>query len=161
MKGRVAFLGIGLSLALVVSYVEALLPINFGIPGVKLGLTNIVILFFLYRFGMKDAFCVSLARIFLAGFLFGNLFSILYSLVGGMLSLTVMGLLKKTNLFHVYTVSIMGGISHNLGQLIAAIFVVENLHLFYYFPVLLLSGALTGLLIGIVASEVMKRLPQK
>ena len=127
MKTRkIAYLGVFLALALILSYVESLIPFYFGIPGVKLGLTNLIVVVMLYCTGTKEAFGVSVARILLAGFLFGNLFSILYSLAGGVLSFIVMCLLKKTGRFHVISVSVTGGISHNIGQLIAAAFVVET-----------------------------------
>ena len=104
MKTRkIAYLGVFLALALILSYVESLIPFYFGIPGVKLGLTNLIVVVMLYCTGTKEAFGVSVARILLAGFLFGNLFSILYSLAGGVLSFIVMCLLKKTGRFHVMT----------------------------------------------------------
>ena len=158
MKTRkIAYLGVFLALALILSYVESLLPFYFGIPGVKLGLTNLIVVVMLYCTGTKEAFGVSVARILLAGFLFGNLFSILYSLAGGVLSFIVMCLLKKTGRFHVISVSVTGGISHNLGQLIAAAFVVETYDIFYYMPFLLIAGVATGFVIGMLAQEFILR----
>lgn len=158
MKTRkIAYLGVFLALALILSYVESLIPFYFGIPGVKLGLTNLIVVVMLYCTGTKEAFGVSVARILLAGFLFGNLFSILYSLVGGVLSFIVMCLLKKTGRFHVISVSVTGGISHNLGQLIAAAFVVETYDIFYYMPFLLIAGVATGFVIGMLAQEFILR----
>ena len=154
MKTRkIAYLGVFLALALILSYVESLIPFYFGIPGVKLGLTNLIVVVMLYCTGTKEAFGVSVARILLAGFLFGNLFSILYSLAGGVLSFIVMCLLKKTGRFHVISVSVTGGISHNIGQLIAAAFVVETYDIFYYMPFLLIAGVATGFVIGMLAQE--------
>lgn len=147
-----------LAAALLCSYVETLIPINFGIPGMKLGLTNIVVVVMLYEAGAKEALLVSVLRILLAGFLFGNPFSILYSLSGGLLSFAVMFFLKKTGKMQVLAVSVAGGMFHNIGQLLMASAVVENLHLFYYAPVLLAAGFATGFLIGILAAEVKKRL---
>lgn len=158
MKVKTANIGIAIALALIVSYVEMLIPFNFGIPGIKLGLTNVVIIIMLYLFGWKSAFLVSVSRIFLAGFLFGNMSMILYSLAGGVLSLTVMSTMKKFKGFSVIGVSILGGITHNIGQIIIAILVVENLKMIYYLPVLLISGLITGMLIGIVAKEIISRL---
>ncbi len=158
MKKKVAFIGVFVALALVCSYVESLIPFYFGIPGMKLGLTNIVIIILLYCMGGKEAYGVSVLRVLLAGFLFGNLFSIIYSLAGAMLSLTVMFLLKKTEKCKLVTVSTMGGICHNIGQLIVAALVVENFNIFYYMPFLLLAGFITGLLIGIIAQEVTIRI---
>lgn len=157
MKRRVSYLGLFLALALVFSYIENLIPFFFGVPGMKLGLTNAVILLVLYSLGTKDAYLVSVLRVLLAGFMFGNAFSIIYSLVGGLLSLTVMCLLKKMNKLHLITISVCGGIFHNLGQILVAVFVVENVYLFGYFPFLFLGGALTGFLIGVVSSEILKR----
>lgn len=158
MKTRkIAYLGVFLALALILSYVESLIPFYFGIPGVKLGLTNLIVVVMLYCTGTKEAFGVSVARILLAGFLFGNLFSILYSLTGGVLSFIVMCLLKKTGRFHVISVSVTGGISHNIGQLIAAAFVVETYDIFYYMPFLLIAGVATGFVIGMLAQEFILR----
>ncbi|MBC5753155.1 Gx transporter family protein [Roseburia sp. BX0805] len=158
MKTRkIAYLGVFLALALILSYVESLIPFYFGIPGVKLGLTNLIVVVMLYCTGTKEAFGVSVARILLAGFLFGNLFSILYSLAGGVLSFIVMCLLKKTGRFHVISVSVTGGISHNIGQLIAAAFVVETYDIFYYMPLLLIAGVATGFVIGMLAQEFILR----
>lgn len=151
---RIALLGMLLALALIVSYVEVLLPFNFGIPGIKLGLANIVILTALYLLGERDALLLLIARVALSAMLFGTVMSFLYSLVGGLLSFAVMALLKRTKRFRIFTVSIAGGVSHNAGQLIVAAFIVSNLNLFYYMPVLLLAGLLTGALIGIIAQEI-------
>ena len=158
MKTRkIAYLGVFLALALILSYVESLIPFYFGIPGVKLGLTNLIVVVMLYCTGTKEAFGVSVARILLAGFLFGNLFSILYSLAGGVLSFIVLCLLKKPGRFHVISVSVTGGISHNIGQLIAAAFVVETYDIFYYMPFLLIAGVATGFVIGMLAQEFILR----
>lgn len=158
MKRKTAYLGMFLALALICSYVESLIPFCFGIPGVKLGLTNIVVVVMLYEIGAKEAFCISVLRILLAGFLFGNPFSIIYSLSGGILSFLVMLALKHTKKFQIVTVSVMGGIFHNIGQLCVASAVVENYNLFYYAPMLLIAGFLTGFLIGILAVEMTERL---
>ena len=153
----IAVLAMMIALAMIFSYVETLIPINFGIPGVKLGLANLAIVAALYLLGGKQALVISVVRIILSGFLFGNMASIMYSLAGGLLSLAVMVLLTKTNRLSVVTVSITGGICHNIGQIIVAILVVENLKLVYYIPVLLISGFVTGLLIGIVSQLVLPR----
>lgn len=156
---KIAYLGVFLALALVCSYVESLIPFFFGIPGAKLGLTNIVVILMLYTIGAKEAFTVSMLRILLSGFLFGNLFSILYSLAGGIFSFFCMVLLKRAKIFHIISISAAGGVTHNLGQIAVAAVVVENVNLFYYFPVLMLAGAVTGVVIGIVAQEILLRLP--
>jgi len=152
---RTALLSMLLALALICSYVESLIPFYFGVPGVKLGLTNIVVLFALYLLGGKEAFAISIMRILLTAFLFGNLFSMAYSLAGGILSFIVMLLLKKYVKLNLLSVSVAGGISHNLGQLIIAAILVENYHVFYYMAILFVSGAVTGFLIGIICQEVL------
>lgn len=156
-KNRIALFGVFTALALIFSYVETLIPIQFGIPGAKLGLANLVIIFVLYKTGWKDALLLSVVRIFLTGFLFGNLFGILYSLSGGLLSFAVMVFLKKGARFSVIGISIAGGVSHNIGQLIMAMLVVETYAVGYYLPMLLIAGLITGILIGITAQETLKR----
>ena len=157
MRTRAAYFGIFTALALILGYVELLIPIHFGIPGAKLGLANLITILVLYKMGWKEAFLLSVARVVLGGFIFSNLFSILYSLAGGILSLIVMGILKKTGKFKIVTVSTIGGICHNIGQLTVASFVVENYYVFYYLPFLLIAGFITGLLIGIGAQEISLR----
>lgn len=158
MKNRVAFFGVFVALALIFSYVESLIPIQIGIPGVKLGLANLIIVIALYKMSLKEAYLLSVTRVVLSGFIFGNLFSILYSLAGGLLSLSVMALLKKHGDFSVIGISIAGGVSHNIGQLAIAMVVVETFSVVYYIPVLLMAGLITGLLIGITADEMLRRL---
>ncbi len=154
----IAMLAMMIAVAMVFSYVEAMIPINFGIPGVKLGLANLAIVAALYLMGGKKALLISVVRIILSGFLFGNLASILYSMAGGLLSLALMVLLKKTNKLSVVSVSVVGGIAHNIGQIIVAMLVVESLKLVLYVPVLLVSGFITGMLIGIVSNIVLPRI---
>ncbi len=158
MKRKTAYLGMFLALALICSYIESLIPFHFGVPGVKLGLTNIVVVLMLYCVGAKEAFLISVLRILLAGFMFGNPFSIIYSLSGGILSFLIMLLLKRMEKLNIVSVSVAGGIFHNVGQLFIASVVVENYNLFYYMPVLLVSGFITGFLIGILAQEMVARL---
>lgn len=158
MKSRVAYFGVFTALALIFSYVETLIPVNLGIPGVKLGLANLIIVVALYKMRLSEAYLLSAVRVLLAGFIFGNYFSIIYSLAGGLLSLTVMALLKKWGGFSLQGISIAGGVFHNIGQLIVAAVVVETFSVTYYFPVLLVAGLLTGLVIGIVAEMMLKRL---
>ncbi len=161
MKNKVAYMGLFLALALICSYVESLIPFYFGVPGVKLGLTNIVIVMVLYCIGAKEAFAISVMRVLLAGFLFGNAFSIVYSLAGGILSFAVMFLLKKTKKLNVVSVSVAGGISHNIGQLAVAALIVSNYRILYYGTVLLVAGIVTGFLIGILAQEIILRLEHR
>lgn len=158
MKNKIAYWGVFLALALVCSYVESLIPISFGIPGVKLGLTNIVVILMLYTIGARDAILISVLRIVLAGFMFGNAFSIIYSLAGGILSFVVMLLLKNTGKLKILSISTAGGISHNVGQLIVAALVVENYNILFYVPVLIIAGIITGFLIGLLAGEIVLRI---
>lgn len=158
MRGKVAYFGVFTALALIFSYVETLIPINFGIPGAKLGLANLVIVTVLYKARWQDAFLLSVIRIVLAGFIFGNLFAILYSLAGGLLSLAAMTMIKQRGSFSVIGVSMAGGVTHNIGQLIVAMLVLETYQVGYYLPVLMISGLVTGALIGLVCKEVIRRL---
>lgn len=153
-----ALLGMLLALALLCSYVESLIPLNFGVPGIKLGLTNIVVILTMYLVGLKEAFLVSVSRIVLVGFLFGNPFTIVYSLAGGMLSFLVMVFLKNVLKLNIISISAAGGVFHNLGQLIVAALVVWNMNLLYYMSILFFAGLLTGVLIGIVSREIVMRL---
>ncbi|WP_456081508.1 Gx transporter family protein [Mediterraneibacter sp.] len=157
MKNKVAVFGVFTSLALILSYVELLIPINFGIPGMKLGLANLLVVILLYKCGSRDALLLSVIRILLSGLIFGNMFSIFYSLGGGLLSLAVMIFLKRTGQFTVTGVSLGGGASHNVGQLLIAMFVVQTYQVGYYLPVLLIAGVITGAVIGILSAEVLKR----
>ena len=158
MKNRAAYFGVFTALALIFSYIETLIPIQFGVPGIKLGLANLIIVIVLYRTGWREALLLSVVRVVLAGFIFGNLFSIVYSLAGSILSLAVMALLKKTERFSVIGISIAGGVCHNIGQLIVAMVGVETYQVGYYLPVLLIAGVITGAVIGAVAGEVLKRI---
>ena len=143
------------ALAMIFSYVESLIPINFGIPGVKLGVANLVTVTGLYFLEFPEVFLVVVMRVLLTGFLFGNGMSIIYSLAGGILSLLVMAVMKRINGFSVLGVSIMGGVSHNIGQIIVASVVVENLKLVYYLPALLIAGTITGFVMGILSKKVL------
>jgi heptaprenyl diphosphate synthase len=158
VRTKVAYFGVFTALALIFSYVESLIPIYMGIPGVKLGLANLIIVIALYKMSIKETYILSVVRIVLAGFMFGNLFGILYSLAGGILSLTTMCILKKTDKFSVYGISMVGGVFHNIAQLIMAAIVLESVSIGYYFPVLLISGLVTGFVIGLISNEMMKRL---
>ncbi len=158
MRHKAAYFGVFTALALIFSYVETLIPIHFGIPGAKLGLANLVIVIVLYQAGWKDALLLSVTRIVLSGFLFGNLFGILYSLAGGLFSLAVMTIIKRRESFSMIGVSMAGGVTHNIGQLIVAMIVVETYQVGYYLPALMLAGLVTGTLIGLVCREVLRRL---
>lgn len=147
------------ALALIFSYVEAMIPFTIGIPGIKLGIANIVVIIALYYLGCGYAITINLIRVLIAGLLFNGLFGALYSLSGAIVSFLVMVLLKKTNIFSVAGVSMAGGVAHNLGQILTAAFLISNLGIFVYFPVLIISGVITGAVIGVLAALIIKRLP--
>jgi heptaprenyl diphosphate synthase len=158
LKNKVAYFGVLLALALIFSYVETLIPINFGIPGVKLGLANLIIVVGLNKISTSELYLLDILRVLISGFIFANGFAIIYSLTGAIISLTVMVLLNRIKGFSLLGISAAGGVFHNIGQLIVAIFVVNTLSISYYFPILLISGLVTGIVIGIVTNEVNKRL---
>lgn len=159
MKSKnIATYGLLIALAFILSYVESLVPIPIPVPGIKLGLANLVVLAALYTMGVKDAFILSVIRIVLSGFTFGSPSVMLFSLAGGILSCVMMVLFKKSKLFSMIGVSIIGGIAHNIGQILVAIAVVENGSIIYYLPFLLISGVISGALIGILGGMIVKRL---
>lgn len=147
---RVALYGMLTALAFILSYVESLVPVTVGIPGVKLGLANLVVVIALYTLDLKGAFVISAVRIVLSGLTFGGLFSMLYSLAGGLLSFAVMAILSRKKVFGTVGVSVCGGVAHNIGQLLVAMAVLETESVWYYFPVLLISGSVAGVLIGLL-----------
>lgn len=155
---KTAYLGLFAAVAIIFGYVESLIPFFAGIPGIKLGLANLAVLFILETYTWKEAALVSAVRIVVIGFLFGNMFTIIYSLAGAALSLFVMTLMKKSSGFSILGISVAGGVSHNIGQLMVGALIVENTSLLYYAPVLLISGVVTGLLIGLLTKEVTKRI---
>lgn len=148
----IAMGGMLTALALIFSYIEFLIPISIGIPGIKLGFANIVIVYALYKLGAKEAFLVNLCRVVLAGLMFGSVFSTLYALSGALVSFAGMALLRKTRLFSTAGVSMAGGVLHNLGQIMVAALVVQTAQVLLYFPILIFAGILTGAINGIVAS---------
>ncbi len=158
MMRKTAELGFCLAVALILSYVESLIPISLGVPGIKLGLPNLVVVLLLYRQSAKEAILVNAARILLSGFLFGNLFAIIYALAGAAFSFTAMIIGKRINIFSVAGVSVLGGVFHNIGQVIVAILVVETFSIAFYVPFLVIAGTVTGGLIGVVGMEIMPRL---
>ena len=159
MAKKVSLYGILVSLAFIASYIEVLIPFNFHIPGMKLGLANIVVLAALYTGGAKAGITVSIIRIILVGLTFGNPYSAIYGLSGGVISLAVMIALKKTDFFGMTGVSMAGGVAHNLGQLLCAMILLKLPAVFTYLSYLILVGTVTGALIGIIDEEVLKRLP--
>lgn len=155
---RIALSSVMTTLALIFSYVEALIPFNFGIPGVKLGLSNLVILIALYKLGAGYAFVINMVRILLSGLLFGGVSAMLYSLAGGLLSFAVMFILMKTKLFSPVGISMAGGVMHNVGQVTVAALVVETGKIYLYLPVLSVTGLITGTILGFAAALILVRL---
>lgn len=148
---KIPYYGLFAALSILMGYVEFMIPIPVPIPGVKLGLANVIVIIMLYFMDTKSAFFVSLIRVLLSGLLFAGFAGLLYSLAGAMLSFLVMAALKKTGRFSIVGISVSGGVFHNVGQIVVAALVVENVRMAYYLPFLLISGVVTGFLIGIVA----------
>ena len=150
-SSKVAQYGLFAALAILMGYVEMLIPLPLLVPGMKLGLANVIIVIVLYHMDTKSAFFISLVRVLMSGLLFQGFAGLLYSLAGALLSLAVMALLKKTGKVSITGVSVMGGVFHNVGQIIVAAAVVENIKMAYYLPFLLVTGVVTGFVIGAVA----------
>ena len=144
--------------AMILSYVESLLP-SVGVPGVKLGLANIAVIFALFRLGGKSALAVSLVRVFMVTILFGSMSALLYSLAGAALSLGVMALLHRTDRFSTVGVSVAGGVAHNAGQILMAMLLLGTAWLAYYYPVLVISGVAGGIFTGLAAALLIRRVP--
>ncbi len=155
---NIAMCGILTTLAMIFSYIDSLISIPIPVPGVRIGISNIAIITVLYIVGVKEAVIVNILRITLTSILFGNITSFWFSITGGMLSIVIMVLLKKIDTFSMVGVSVAGGVSHNIGQIIAAVLIMETNTILYYLPVLLITGTFTGIIIGIVAAMVLKRL---
>ena len=153
---RITFLGLCASVAMILSYIEFLLPPLFSaVPGIKMGLANIIIIFILYKFGIASAFAVSGVRLVLVTLLFGNVMTLLYSTVGAILSLVLMSIAKRRDFFSQVGVSIIGGVAHNAGQILVAMLVMETAEIGYYMIVLTVSGTIAGILIGLAGSAVL------
>ena len=155
-SGKIASMGVMTGLALIFSYVEFLIPVSAAVPGIKLGLANIIVVIALYVYGTGYAFMLNIARILLSALLFGNVFSALYSLAGGLVSLAVMALLKKCSIFSVAGVSMAGGVFHNAGQIALAALIMQTSQVFYYLPVLIFSGIALGLVNSIICTLVLR-----
>ncbi len=156
--GTITLYGIIAALALILSYVELQIPAFFAIPGMKLGLTNIVVVVALYTLGEKSALFINLVRIIVVSILFGNVMALWFSLAGGILSTLIMIILKRTNWFSPVGVSAAGGITHNIGQIIVAIIVLRTGFIIWYLPVLWASGVVSGVIIGIIGGIVCRHL---
>lgn len=153
---KTAYLGLFAAAAILCGYVESLIPVFVTVPGIKLGIANLVTILVLYLYSWKEAALVSAIRIVVIGFMFGNLFSIAFSLAGAAVSMLVMILLKKAKGFSMTGVSVAGGVAHNIGQFFTAMALVET-YMGYLLPILLVSGLITGFLVGVVAWQVYLR----
>lgn len=156
---RLVLLAMLTAVAMILSYVESLLP-SVGIPGVKMGLANIAVIFALFRFGWKEAAALSLVRVVLVSLLFGSVGAMLYSLAGAVLSLAVMALLRRIDRFSTVGVSVAGGVAHNAGQILMAMLILQTKQLLGYLPVLAVSGIVGGVLTGLAAALLIRRIPE-
>lgn len=156
---RLVLLAMLTAVAMILSYVESLLP-SVGIPGVKMGLANIAVIFALFRFGWKEAAALSLVRVVLASLLFGSVGAMLYSLAGAVLSLAVMALLRRIDRFSTVGISVAGGAAHNAGQILMAMLILQTKQLLGYLPVLAVSGIAGGVLTGLAAALLIRRIPE-
>ena len=147
-----------IALAMVLSWLESMVPVSTVVPGMKLGLTNLVVIFAMYRMSVRDAAVISLIRVVLVSMTFGNAYSFAYSLAGAVLSMIIMVLLQKTGKFSMLGVSVAGGVCHNIGQVMVAMVVLETVGLVWYLPALLISGTVAGICIGTVGAIVTKRI---
>ena len=158
---KMTFLGLFTAVAMILSFVETLLPpLTTALPGIKMGLPNIAIMFILYRVGWKEATVVSIVRVILVSLLFGSVMSMAYSLGGAILSLLIMTLMQKLTSFNRVSISVVGGVCHNIGQILVAWAVTGTAQIVYYLPVLLISGCAAGILVGLVAGMLEKRVPK-
>lgn len=156
---RLVLLAMLTAVAMILSYVESLLP-SVGIPGVKMGLANIAVIFALFRFGWKEAAALSLVRVVLVSLLFGSVGAMLYSLAGAVLSLAVMALLRRIDRFSTVGISVAGGVAHNAGQILMAMLILQTKQLLGYLPVLAVSGIVGGVLTGLAAALLIRRIPE-
>lgn len=158
---KTALTGMLAALALIFTWIESMLPFQPGLPGVKLGLANFVVVTAMYRLNNRYAFGINLVRVILSGLMFAGLSGLMYSLAGSLCSFAVMALLKRTGKFSVTGVSMAGGVAHNMGQLMAAMAAVSSFSIGYYYPVLWFSGMAAGIVVGIGTSLLLRYLPQK
>jgi heptaprenyl diphosphate synthase len=155
---KVAVYGLLIALAFIFSYIDSLVPMPFAVPGMKLGLANLVVITALYTMGPKQAFVLSIVRIILVGFTFRDPSTLAFSIAGGLLSWMLMSIFRHIKLFSMTGVSIIGGVAHNLGQILVAMVYLDSGYVIFYFPALLVSGVITGTLIGLLGMLVVKRL---
>ena len=155
---KLTTLALTITFALILSYIESKIPPLVAIPGIKVGLANIAVIFTLYKFGIKEAITVSLIRVLLVSMMFGTGVSLIYSISGAILSLSVMIVLKKITPLREIAVSVCGGVMHNVGQIAAASFMLSTNVVVYYLPFLLLSGTVAGVAVGIVSATLVQKI---
>ena len=155
---KLVTLAVTVSVAMILSFVESRIPAFVAIPGVKVGLANIAVIFALYKMGWREAISVSVIRVLLVALLFGSVVSLAYSIAGAVISLSLMILLKKLGIFTEVAVSVVGGITHNIGQILIAFLLLETSVVFYYLPFLLVSGVIAGIAVGIASALLIKRI---
>ena len=153
---KIALCGVLIALAMILSYLESLVPM--AVPGVKLGLANLVTIIALQKLDLKSTVVISVGRIILSNVLFGNMAVLLYSLAGAACSILIMTALKKCRVFGLVGISVAGAVFHNLGQILVAVCVMENVRIFYYMFILLITGTVAGVAIGLLASFLLKNI---
>ena len=158
---KLATLALTIAFALILSFIESKIPPLVSIPGIKVGLANIAVIFTLYKFGVRSAIIVSIIRVLLVSMMFGTGVSLIYSLSGAILSLSVMVILKKLTPLREVAVSVVGGVMHNVGQIAAASFMLSTNVVVYYLPFLLVSGTIAGIVVGIASAILVKRIKFK
>lgn len=155
---KLVTLAVTISVAMILSFVESRIPAFVAIPGVKVGLANIAVIFALYKMGWREAVVVSVIRVLLVALLFGSVVSLAYSIAGALISLSLMILLRKIGIFTEIAVSVVGGITHNIGQILIAFLLLETKVVFYYLPFLLVSGVIAGIAVGVASALLIKRI---
>lgn len=155
---KLVTLAVTISVAMILSFVESRIPAFVAIPGVKVGLANIAVIFALYKMGWREAIVVSVIRVLLVALLFGSVVSLAYSIAGALISLSLMILLRKVGIFTEIAVSVVGGITHNIGQILIAFLLLETKVVFYYLPFLLVSGVIAGIAVGVASALLIKRI---
>jgi len=155
---RIALSGLLVALMLVLGYVESLIPVAAGIPGIKLGLSNGILIFAIYMLGIPTAFLLMVLKVVLSGLMFGGVSAMMYAMAGGLVSMVAMSLLSRVKGIHPVVVSMMGGVGHNVGQVGLAMIMLNTPKLLYYMALLMIVGLICGALTGVCADSVMKHL---
>lgn len=155
---KISLIGLCVALALVLSYLESLIPPLAAVPGIKVGLPNVIIVFALYKLGAKEATLISVLRLLLVALLFGNALTFFYSFAGAVLSLILMIILQKVDMFSTVGVSVAGGVAHNAGQITVACLIMETAQIALYLPILILSGVIAGIAVGLAGHLLINRI---